>query len=322
MGIMTNIFVNNILNTTLQIKPNQIGDNIDDILLDKLKKKVEGKCDRNGYIRHDSVKILKRSMGHIIQGNFNGSCNFRINYLVDICRPVEGMIIKGIIRNLNKMGLFCEVHDIEPSPLSIILAKQHHLNDSDFEKKKLDDVINIEIIGIKFNYNDNQISCIGRLSNNSKTLESTMDDNEDNDVDEISLKDDKEDNDEDNDEDNEEEEDNEEDNDDKDQNNTDSLSNSNDKKGGEKVDIISMIGGSVNNNLDNEEESSMLVQDLDLDLEDDIVFKGEPLDLELISREKTSPIYLNENYEIPEKITQEIFSTEIKTNQNYKPFIT
>merc|ERR1711935_3105 len=178
MGIMTNIFVNNILNTTLQIKPNQIGDNIDDILLDKLKKKVEGKCDRNGYIRHDSVKILKRSMGHIIQGNFNGSCNFRINYLVDICRPVEGMIIKGIIRNLNKMGLFCEVHDIEPSPLSIILAKQHHLNDSDFEKKKLDDVINIEIIG--------------RLSNNSKTLESTMDDNEDNDVDEISLKDDKE----------------------------------------------------------------------------------------------------------------------------------
>ena len=82
-----------------------------------------------------------------------------------------------------------------------------------------------------------------------------------------------------------------------------------------------MIGGSVNNNLDNEEESSMLVQDLDLDLEDDIVFKGEPLDLELISREKTSPIYLNENYEIPEKITQEIFSTEIKTNQNYKPFI-
>merc|ERR1711935_773082 len=303
MGIMTNIFVNNILNTTLQIKPNQIGDNIDDILLDKLKKKVEGKCDRNGYIRHDSVKILKRSMGHIIQGNFNGSCNFRINYLVDICRPVEGMIIKGIIRNLNKMGLFCEVHDIEPSPLSIILAKQHHLNDSDFEKKKLDDVINIEIIGIKFNYNDNQISCIGRLSNNSKTLESTMDDNEE-------------------DEDNEEEEDNEEDNDDKDQNNTDSLSNSNDKKGGEKVDIISMIGGSVNNNLDNEEESSMLVQDLDLDLEDDIVFKGEPLDLELISREKTSPIYLNENYEIPEKITQEIFSTEVKTNQNYKPFIT
>merc|ERR1711935_1014889 len=100
---------------------------------------------------------------------------------------------------------------------------------------------------------------------------------------------DKEDNDEDNDEDNEEDEDN---NDDNDQNNTDSLSNSNDKKGGEKVDIISMIGGSVNNNLDNEEESSMLVQDLDLDLEDDIVFKGEPLDLELISREKTSPIYL------------------------------
>merc|ERR1711935_840341 len=184
MGIMTNIFVNNILNTTLQIKPNQIGDNIDDILLDKLKKKVEGKCDRNGYIRHDSVKILKRSMGHIIQGNFNGSCNFRINYLVDICRPVEGMIIKGIIRNLNKMGLFCEVHDIEPSPLSIILAKRHHLNNSDFEKKKLDDVINIEIIGIKFNYNDTQISCIGRLSNNSKTLESIIEDDDENNDDE------------------------------------------------------------------------------------------------------------------------------------------
>ena len=79
----------------------------------------------------------------------------RISYKVDICNPVEGMMVKGIVKNMNKMGLFCF---IEPSPLTIIFRKQHHLRNESFENIKINDVINIEIIGIKFNYNDTQIS--------------------------------------------------------------------------------------------------------------------------------------------------------------------
>ena len=51
------------------------------------------------------------------------------------------MVVKAIVKNMNKMGLFCELHNIEPSPLSIILAKQHHLKSESFENVKLNSVI-------------------------------------------------------------------------------------------------------------------------------------------------------------------------------------
>ena len=50
------------------------------------------------------------------------------NYSVDICTPVEGMIIQCVVKNINKMGIFCELAGYDPSPLNLILAKQHHLN--------------------------------------------------------------------------------------------------------------------------------------------------------------------------------------------------
>ena len=76
---MEKIFTNNILHTVIQLQPYEFNDSIDDTILEKLKIKVEGKCDRNGYIKPGSVQVIKRSLGQILQGNFNGACNFRIS---------------------------------------------------------------------------------------------------------------------------------------------------------------------------------------------------------------------------------------------------
>ena len=84
-----------------------------------------------------------------------------------------------------------------------------------------------------------------------------------------------------------------------------------------------MIGGSLNQNdleTENVEGNNLELND-EIDLENNLDFDAEPLDLDAISRENTEPIYLNENYEIPEKITNDIFNKEIKINDNYKPFI-
>lgn len=313
-----NIFTTNILNTVIQLLPGEFNNSIDDILLEKLKNKVEGKCDKNGYIKPDSVSIVRRSMGKVLQGHFNGSCSYRISYKVDICNPVEGMMVKAIVRNINKMGLFCELHDIEPSPLTIILAKQHHLKNEAFEKIKINDVINIEIIGIKFNYNDTQISCIGRLSEDGKTLEENLEYSEEEpyEEEEMDLGDTVE----------EEEEEDEEDE-------STSLS-----KGGGKNDIISMVGGKINDleeNLDEQEEDVEENMELNLvdlnnetnkdvmDVEDELGldFEGEVLDLDEVSRKDTQPLLLNENAERPKKLTDDVFKMEPRENESYKPFI-
>ena len=85
------------------------------------------------------------------------------------------------------MGLFCELHNIEPSPLSIILAKQHHPKSETFENVKLNSIIQVEIIGVKFDYNDTQIKCIGRLSEDGKTTEEEYEEDEIDEEEEMDL---------------------------------------------------------------------------------------------------------------------------------------
>ena len=169
----TDIFTKQILSGTIQLKPLEQNSGIDETILEKLRDKIEGKCDSFGYIKPDSVKVLKRSIGMCQPGQFNGNCNYKIAYSVEVCNPMEGMIIKCIVKNINKMGLFAEMADMEPSPVSVILAKQHHMDESKdaFDAVKINDVINVEVVGKKFNYNDTIISCIGKLNHDDLTME-------------------------------------------------------------------------------------------------------------------------------------------------------
>lgn len=169
------IFSKNIMECVIQLNPTEYNCGIDESLLEKLKKKVEGKCDSYGYIKKDSAKIIKRSIGILSQCDFRGLAEYRIMYSVDICNPVEGMVVNCVVQNINKMGLFCSCADYDPSPLSLILAKQHHLKDEKFELVKINDIIKVEIIGVKFNYNDTNISCIGKLRTNDLSMEEELD---------------------------------------------------------------------------------------------------------------------------------------------------
>ena len=173
---MNGTFKESILSTNIQLRPFEYNQSIDDILLEKLKKKVEGKCDKNGYIKPGSASIIKRSIGNLLQSQFNGNCTFKIWYKILCCNPVEGMVVKCSVLNRNKMGIFCELYNENPSPLTIILAKQHHLREERYEDIKVGSCIDVEIVGIKFEYNDTQISCIGRLYN--KKGAPPLDDNE------------------------------------------------------------------------------------------------------------------------------------------------
>ena len=168
---MSDIFVESILSTNIQLKPSEYNKDMDSIILEKLKNKVEGKCDKNGYIKPGSVEIIKRSMGQLLQAQFNGCSTFKVWYKILTCNPVEGMIVKCSVLNRNKMGLFCELYNHDPSPLTIILAKQHHLKDDRYEDIKIGSSVDVQIVGIRFEYNDTQISCIGRLYSDENPMD-------------------------------------------------------------------------------------------------------------------------------------------------------
>ena len=79
-----------------------------------------------------------------------------------ICNPVEGDIIDAEITNINKMGILAKGGEGDPAP-SILLAKQHHMNNEQFEKMREGYNIRVKIIGKRFDSGENHISIIGLL---------------------------------------------------------------------------------------------------------------------------------------------------------------
>ena len=63
------------------------------------------------------------------------------------------------------MGVMAYIGDKDEPYISILLAKQHHIENEAFDKLEIDDSINVKVIGKKFEYGDPQITVIGVLNN-------------------------------------------------------------------------------------------------------------------------------------------------------------
>ena len=148
---------------TTTISPDEISNNINNILLSKIKKEIEGKCSNIGYIQKGSLKIIQKSLGSHLVSHFNGTILYNIKYIASVCNPFEGMILKVTVVNINKMGILALGGDDDPAPLNVLLAKQHHINNDYFNELKERDIIKVKVIGKRFEYGNNQISIIATL---------------------------------------------------------------------------------------------------------------------------------------------------------------
>ena len=136
---------------------NLIGENIRDNLHQKLQT-LEGKCINEGYVKSNSINIITYSSG-IIKGD---KVIFDVAFEGLICRPVEGMKIGCVIKNITKAGIRAETDEMV-SPVVIFVARDHYYNDNYFTSRKENDTIIIKVIGIRYELNDDYISIIADL---------------------------------------------------------------------------------------------------------------------------------------------------------------
>lgn len=167
---MENIYCKNILSEKVDIQPNDFnlsnGTDILDIITKKLKRKTEGKCIKQGYVKKNSLQIINRSMGQIYDGHFTGDIIYQVKFCVEVCNPPEGQNINCTVYNNNKMGVVAGIgENMKDSPLMILLPRHHHQDNEIFRDIEIGDDINIEIIGKKFELNDNKIHVIASLIN-------------------------------------------------------------------------------------------------------------------------------------------------------------
>ena len=153
-----NLYMKMLLSKKILLPFNVIGNNIDSILLGKLSSELEGKCNKEGYIKPKSISILTYSSG-IIKGN---DVMFDVSYSCDVCRPVEGTKLSCIVRNVTKAGIRAEINS-KHSPLVIFIARDHHHQSKYFSTQKEGDIINIRVVGQRFELNDKYISIIATL---------------------------------------------------------------------------------------------------------------------------------------------------------------
>jgi len=137
-----------------------IGKNLDQVIEEYIQNNFEGKCVVEGYIKPKSSKIIRYSSGIIERGN---NIIFEVVFECDVCFPVEGMVITCAVKNVVKAGVRAESANEVPSPFVVFVAKDHHFNSQQFNEIQVGDIINVRVIGQRFELNDKFVSIIGEL---------------------------------------------------------------------------------------------------------------------------------------------------------------
>ena len=154
--------------TSIELTPHDLTQDFNTIIKDKLQTKLEGICTRYGFIKPNSLEILRRSSGKFIKQHFNGHIHFDILCKGEVCNPPKGLIIEAEVKNKNTLGLLAEGSmeiDNDKIPiLDIIIPKKAAgiLSEINIDEVEIGETINVMIMGKRFQMNDNKISIIGR----------------------------------------------------------------------------------------------------------------------------------------------------------------
>jgi hypothetical protein len=130
----------------------------DEILLDRLKATIEGKCSRHGFVIPQSLELLSRSMGSAEKGRFTSDFLYHLKAQGKVYNPPDGFQIEGDVIRKNKMGLYLIINNA----IRIMVPRDLHIGNEEFDSIQIGDVIRVEIKKSRFQVNDTHILSIGQ----------------------------------------------------------------------------------------------------------------------------------------------------------------
>lgn len=130
--------------------------NIQSSLLAQLKSLYEGKCIPEGYVQRNSITIANYSLG---RANYiKGGVDYEVVFQCDICMPHIGQKFKAPVKLRSKVGIHAET-----PPIKVLIPRDLHLGNEEFENVKPDEDIEFEVIGAQFKQEDQNIIVVGKL---------------------------------------------------------------------------------------------------------------------------------------------------------------
>ena len=151
------LYTQSIIHHKVSVSFNNIGNNMENYFKKHGIRYIEGKCRKEGYIRPNSIKVVSYSTGLLAADNVI----YDVVYSADVCYPCEDMIIKCKIVNITKIGIRAIISEIH-NPIVLFISREHNAT-KNFEDYDEGNVINIKVIGHRFELNDEYISVIGEI---------------------------------------------------------------------------------------------------------------------------------------------------------------
>jgi DNA-directed RNA polymerase subunit E'/Rpb7 len=146
----------------LSLKEN--ASNIKDMLVEKLRTKLENKCISSGFVKPGSLEILHRSMGGAENGRFTGNYMFYVKLKCKVFHPeTETNVLCRIIK-VNKMGVYA----VFDEAMRILLPRDLHLGNVEFDNLTPDENVIVKVLRSRFQTNDPYISSVGMFISRSK----------------------------------------------------------------------------------------------------------------------------------------------------------
>ena len=130
---------------------------IDDILIERIRTELEGKCSQHGWVIPGTVKILSRSMCQNEAGRFTGAMVSWVQAEGEVYYPTDCMHVIGEVLKKNKMGMFV----VYENAVQIIIPRDLHLGQESYDDVEIGQYVEVELKKSRFQVNDQYISSVG-----------------------------------------------------------------------------------------------------------------------------------------------------------------
>lgn len=163
-----NNFFETKLHDTVKIAPKMLTKLYEINIAQTLKHKYEGICSKFGYIKHDSIQLLKVNLGELEMATFHGYVRFNVVFMAKICNPAIGSFITCTVKNTNSFGILCTsgiyVNNKYCNVLNVVVPKMNESSNTEYlDKINIGDEVNIEILGKKYLLNNDSIHIFGKI---------------------------------------------------------------------------------------------------------------------------------------------------------------
>lgn len=125
-------------------------------ILAQIKMNFEGRCSPEGFIQSNSVVIVDYSLGRT--NYIKGGVDYDVKFQADVCMPHAGQKFKAPVTVRSKIGIHAET-----PPIKVLIPRDLHIGNEEFEGVKVGEEIEFEVIGSQFKQQDKDIVVVARL---------------------------------------------------------------------------------------------------------------------------------------------------------------